>query len=104
MRFADSSSAVRDDVPVVSEDAGFNASTPPAPVGEPESDGIDLSFLDPPVEDGELGRIAHYRVLNIVGVGGMGVVLRGEDTHLRRPAALKVMRKEYIEKIGRAHV
>ena len=41
---------------------------------------------------GELGRLAHYRVLEVIGVGGMGVVFRAEDTTLRRDVALKVMR------------
>lgn len=98
MRFADPSS-VRDQAPGEPENERFDAPTPHTPPTEemPESDGVDLTFLDPPLEQDEIGRIAHYRVLSIIGVGGMGVVLRGEDTHLRRPVALKVMRKEYVE-------
>ena len=97
MRFAESSS-IPEDAPAEADMRAFSAATPAAQSEPaPESDGVDLSFLDAPMEDGELGRIAHYRVLSILGVGGMGVVLRGEDTHLRRPVALKVMRKEYVE-------
>lgn len=100
MRFADPSS-VRDEAPAEHENENgpfgtFTAHSSPSPTAE-GPDGVDLSFLDPALENGELGRIAHYRILSIIGVGGMGVVLRGEDTHLRRPVALKVMRKEYVE-------
>ena len=60
------------------------------------SDRVDLSYLDAPSEPGDLGRMAHYRVLGVLGVGGMGVVLRAEDSHLHRPVALKVMRPEFV--------
>jgi serine/threonine protein kinase/predicted ATPase len=54
-----------------------------------------LSFLSPALEPDELGWLAHYRVLKVLGQGGMGVVLLAEDTHLRRPVALKVIRPEF---------
>lgn len=63
----------------------------------PDGKVLDLSFLDPPDEKGDLGRISHYRIQSVLGVGGMGVVFRAIDTHLRRTVALKVMRREYIE-------
>src|SRR5947209_8611529 len=53
-----------------------------------------LPFLSPPLENDELGRLAHYRVFNLLGEGGMGIVLLAEDTHLRRRVALKVIRPE----------
>jgi serine/threonine protein kinase/predicted ATPase len=62
--------------------------------GPSDSMPASLSFLSPALERDELGRLAHYRVLKVLGEGGMGIVLLAEDTHLQRPVALKVIRPE----------
>lgn len=54
-----------------------------------------LTFLLPAQEPDEIGRLAHYRVLKLLGSGGMGVVLHAEDIHLNRPVALKVIKTDY---------
>lgn len=49
-------------------------------------------FLQPALEPGEIGRLGNYRVLRLLGQGGMGMVFLGEDVALKRPVALKVMK------------
>jgi len=53
-----------------------------------------LSFLDPPDAPGSLGRLGPYRVLDVLGEGGMGIVLKAEEPQPRRLVAIKVMRPE----------
>jgi hypothetical protein len=59
----------------------------------PEED-LPLEFLTPSEKPGSLGRLRHYEVQEVIGRGGMGVVLRAFDEELHRVAAIKVMAQQ----------
>jgi serine/threonine protein kinase len=51
-----------------------------------------LEFLGPPVREEDLGTLGPFRVVDLLGHGGMGIVLEGRDDALDRVVALKVLR------------
>src|SRR5436190_590375 len=55
---------------------------------EPSAEDFSLAFLSPPTNPEHLGRLGPYDVLEVIGRGGMGMVLKAFDPSLRRVVAV----------------
>ena len=49
------------------------------------------AFLEPPRHPEMLGRVGKYEIEREIGRGGMGIVLKGFDSELNRPVAVKLL-------------
>ncbi len=75
----------------VREEATTDVLTPPEPL-DIRVVSAPYPFLASPMRPDEIGRLGAYRVLKLLGQGGMAYVFLAEDLHLRRRVALKVMK------------
>src|SRR5579863_4996266 len=46
-------------------------------------------------------QLGHYKILSMIGKGGMGAVYLGTDTRLGRPVAIKVSSREFNDRFER---
>jgi hypothetical protein len=71
--------------------AGTEALVPAGPLSAPAAPRPAVPEAPPP----ELARHERYRVVRLLGVGAMGAVYEAEHRVMRRPVAVKVIRRDY---------
>ena len=70
-------------------------------ISSPTTDGdtssskdLPLDFLGPSENPEHVGTLGPYEIIEVIGRGGMGVVLKGHDPRLNRFVAIKVLTPE----------
>lgn len=59
--------------------------------GQEQNQELNLDFLEPSNKPGFVGRLSHYDILDVIGRGGFGFVLKALDNKLQRIVAIKVL-------------
>jgi len=86
---------------------GYRLKVPVQWIGEQPSEErgatVQAGAQSPPAKDGLIGKkLSHYRVLEMVGGGGMGVVYKAEDIKPGRQVARKFLTRRTDEQPGGA--
>jgi serine/threonine protein kinase len=84
-------------IPMKGTGAGDTSPTAPIAVGSP----AEPLRLQPSDKPGDLGRLGGFRILRVLGRGGMGMVYVGLDETLDRRLAIKVMNPGEIDDLSR---
>ena len=58
-------------------------------------DDFAVDYLRPSDDPDALGRLGTYDISEVIGVGGMGIVLKGHDAKLKRVVAVKILSPAY---------
>jgi serine/threonine protein kinase len=74
--------------------AGETGDDPPG-ASPPDCGEVALDFLEPCDIPGRVGKIGSYQVIDVIGRGGMGIVLRAHEPKLNRTVAVKVMYAQF---------
>jgi serine/threonine protein kinase/WD40 repeat protein len=59
-----------------------------------QGEDIDLSYLTPSTKPDSLGTLGHYEIIQVLGQGAFGTVLKAFDEKLHRFVAIKVLNRE----------
>ncbi|MSR59052.1 MAG: serine/threonine protein kinase [Planctomycetaceae bacterium] len=78
---------------VATVDADLDGTPPSAG----DSKNISLPELEPCTTPGRIGKLGPYEIIEVIGQGGFGLVLRAFDTKLHRIVAVKVLSRELAE-------
>ena len=61
-------------------------------IDSPPKDSPPVSNAQPPLE-----RLGKYQLLGVIGKGSMGILYKSVDPHIKRPVALKTIRRDLLE-------
>ncbi len=79
----------------VSEPEDADLMVSPLSTVESSIGNVSLDFLEPSDSPAMLGKLGDYDIIEPIGCGGMGVVLKGYDSKLNRFVAVKVLAPHY---------